>query len=479
MNHLRKMPVTGRKVGSFMKKILSFLLLAALLLSLLSGCGSDQVGNPSQQTEDLSWQDTPTVPQENKSLTVFCMDLHKDSKLAQLAITRYRALHPDVEVDFQKQEYVDHETNEEIFQQVAAEIMAGKGPDVLLLDDMNLDIEKLVRQGVLADMEPFFEADGFDWTPYQQTIMDGGVWNGKRYIIPLSYDFPLLFTTREVLEETGFDVDACGDFMGFLEETTRFMEDPAQTRRLFFNNAYPSFGFPGYSGIHYADYGTKTADLSSPELKAGLLWFKTVNEKWPLGAAYAGGLRNAASVRDGEALWADDMLGALNGFYNQYSALKTVGEPVMMPIRDLNGTIQAKIQYPVAVRGNSENLQNAYDFIKILLSEEIQRGYDWQELSVLNSVNDYFFQKTAAGKSIHILAGTDGFNSTTREHEAVDWPTEEEYQEFLGYVNEISGTYYYSHLNVVGKMNPFWIDGADYAETAQSAKQKIEIYLSE
>lgn len=461
-----------------MKRIIAFLLLAALLLSLLSGCGDAQAEDPSQQTEDLSWQDTPTAPQENKSLTVFCLDLGKDAKLAQLAITRYRTLHPDVDVDLQIQEYVDHNAADEIYQQVAAEIMAGKGPDVLLLNDLFLDTEKLVRQGVFADMEPFFEADGFDWTPYQQTIMDGGVWNGKRYIIPLSYNFPLLFTTREALEETGFHTDACGDFSGFVEETSRFMSDPAQTRRLFFSS-YPSFSFADYAGIHYADYGTKTADLSAPELNAGFQWFKTVQEKYPLGAGSAGGLQNAASVRDGESLWADDMLGALYGFYCQYSALKTVGEPVMMPIRDLNGTIQAEIKYPVAVRGNSRNLQNAYDFIKILLSEEIQRGYDWQELSVLNSVNDYFFQQTAAGKGFSIQAGSDGFYSTTKDYEAVDWPTEAEYQEFLGYVNEISGTYYRSHLGLVGSMRPFWQDGESYEETAQSAKRELEIYLSE
>lgn len=455
-----------------MKKAMLRIFIPLLLITMLYGCGS-------RKTEAFVWQDTPTVPQKNESLTIFCMDWQKSGKMVQLALTRYRALHPDVDVNLEMPEYIDYDTSSETYQHVAAEVMAGKGPDILLLDGMYLDMEKLVRQGIFADMEPFFEADGFDWTPYQQTVMNGGVYNGKRYIIPLSYDFPLLITTREALEETGFDMDACSDAEGFMKETMRFMEDPAQTRRLFFNYSLIGSSFTEHAGIRFANYDTKTVDLSAPELKEGLLWCKTVIDKYPMGMVYGGGLYGAAAVRDGEVLWVDDILGALDNFYYHYSALKTIGEPVMMPVRDLNGTIQASIQYPVAVRGNSENLQNAYDFIKLLLSEEVQRGYNWQKLSVLNSVNDYFYQRTAAGEAWHIEAGTLDFFSTTKEYEALDWPSREEYQEFMGYVNEIAGTYYGNHLRLIGNMKPFIYDGADYEETAQDAKRKLEIYLSE
>ena len=78
----------------------------------------------------------------------------------------------------------------------------------------------------------------------------------------------------------------------------------------------------------------------------------------------------------------------------------------MMPIRDVNGGIQAKLQYCVAVRGNSENLQNAYNYIKLLLSPHIQHAINRQVLSVLNSANDYFYQKAARGDTHLAMAQT-------------------------------------------------------------------------
>ena len=155
--------------------------------------------------------------------------------MLQMALEQYRELYPDVEVELIKPDYDgrDIDLRYELYDQVSAQIMAGEGPDVFLIDQIAMDIEKLVRQGVFADLEPFFEEDNFDWEPYNQAVMDGGVWNGKRFVIPLSYSFPLLFTTRTALEETGFDVDACKDYQGFLEETTRYMQDSTQTRKLF------------------------------------------------------------------------------------------------------------------------------------------------------------------------------------------------------------------------------------------------------
>ncbi|MGN1028271.1 MAG: hypothetical protein ACI4P4_17920, partial [Faecousia sp.] len=178
-------------------------------------------------------------------------------------------------------------------------------------------------------------------------------------------------------------------------------------------------------------------------------------------------------------LWSPAFLSALSGFYNEFSAIKTIDEAVMMPIRDINGGIQAKIKYPVAVRANSENLHNSYDFIKILLSSEIQCAVSSEELSVLNSANEYFYQETSQGKVYYISAGVNGFTSTTDQNQAVDWPSPEDFQQFVGFTQEISGTYYSSHLGLNGAMFSFLYEDADYEETLKAAQHQLEIYISE
>ena len=456
---------------SYVKKAAA-LALALVMALLLPGCG----------VEGSAWQETPVVPQTNESLSVFCMGGLKDSKMIQVAMEQYQSLYPEVEVELVQSGPDDTlEMNDERYRQMAAQVMAGEGPDVFIIDSYFMDVEKLVRQGIFADMEPYFEADNFDWEPYNQAVMDGGVWNGKRFVIPLSYNFPLLFTTRSALEETGFDVDACGDFQGFLEETTRFLESEGRTRQLFYNPSWVTKTVTD-SGLAIADYDARTIDLSSPLLEDIFQWRKTIIEMDPnCQGTFSGGLLGAADVRDGKVLWASSLMGPLDGLYYNYGALKTLGkELVMMPIRDINGGIQAEIVYPVAVRANSENLQNAYHFIKLLLSPSVQYTYNWQELSVLDSANEHFYNKLEGFN--FAIAGTDGFTGLEDPYSGTDYPTWEEFEQVMGYTQEITGTYYDRYLNRLGlyrEMRPFEEEGADFDETLAEAQRQLERYIAE
>ncbi|MDE7262371.1 MAG: extracellular solute-binding protein, partial [Oscillospiraceae bacterium] len=413
----------------------------------------------------------------------------KGTQMLENAVKLFRAYHPGIKIELIVEDFGNGSDVYSNYQKVAAEIMAGKGPDILLIDEVEIDVEKAVRQGVFADMEPFFEADGFDWEPYNQTILDGGVWDGRRYVIPLAYDFPLLVSTRTALEETGFDVDACKDYTGFLEETRRVMEDPSQTRALFYlpiSYLVTSWMMEN-SGIQYADFNHQTIDLSRPEVEATFQWMREHEEKYAPEMIGMSGLRSPAAVRDGEALWSIDLMGAATTLFYHYAALKTVDEPVMMPIRDVNGGIQALLQYPVAVRANSENLQIAYEFLKILLSKEVQGAYAGQfggeQLSVLNQANtDYYYHSdiwVRPGDWKSFRAGTEGFTSTINPVIATDWPTEEEYAQFTALTQEITGTYYTNSLGLRRAMRPFLYEGADYDETIRDAQRTLEINISE
>ena len=447
------------------------LILALALVLLLPGCGG----------ETSVWQETPVVPQTNESLSVFCVGTLNDSKMIQTAAELFRGKYPEVEVELILSGPDDTtEMDDERYQQMAAQVMAGEGPDVFIINSYFMDVEKLVRQGVFADMEPFFEADNFDWEPYNQAVMDGGVWNGKRFVIPLGYKFPVLFTTRSVLEETGFDVDACGDYQGFLEETTRYMESEGRTRQLLYSPKWLTYDME-VAGLPIADYDTRTIDLSSPVLEDFFQWRKTIIEmdpSYPIGSV--GGLKGAADVRDGKVLWTSTLLGPLFGLYYDYAALKTIDEAVMMPIRDINGGIQAELQYPVAVRANSENLQNAYNFIKLLLGRAVQTDYqNGLSVSVLNAANEDYFKKK--GDTHLTIAGTDGFFSPTTSYYAVERPTREEFDQIMGYAEEITGTYFEGYLSRLGlyrEMRPFE-EGADFDETLAEAQRQLERYITE
>ena len=450
------------------------LALALVMVLFLPGCGG----------EVSVWQETPVVPQTNESLTVFCLWDDEVGEKLQLALDRFRQMYPDVKVELVKPQYdiTNVELGRELYEQMAVQIMSGEGPDVFVVDDTIMDVEKMVRQGVFADMEPYFQADNFDWEPYNQTVMDGGVWHEKRFLIPLSYTFPLLVTSRTALEETGFDMTACGDFQGFLEETTRYMEDETQTRQLF---RYPTnvTNIVEYSGLPVADYDNRTVDLSSPLFKTGVQWCKNVMASCPkdFHDNYSdSSLYGAAAIRDGDVLWTASVHGPLSNFYRNFAALKTVDEAVMMPIRDLDGGIQARIENSVGVRANSENLRNAYNFIKLLLGRTVQSESQYGfnvTFTVLDAANeDYFIRMSDK----HLTAAdTDGFVSPTTSYYAVERPTREEFDQIMGYTREISGTYYNSHLGLYEAMEPYFMEGADFDETLAEAQRQLERYITE
>ena len=102
--------------------------------------------------------------------------------------------------------------------QMRTEIMAGGGPDVYLLptkgvlnkefstaygdgvetyevEPLFADINLSIRNGVFQDIGTYYDQDSDLRTEaLNQTVMDAGVFEGKRYVLPLRYNMPVLLT---------------------------------------------------------------------------------------------------------------------------------------------------------------------------------------------------------------------------------------------------------------------------------------------
>ena len=159
-----------------------FCLPLACLLAL-SACAPGTAGS----AEPAPIEVPPPVEQTNEGLTIFYTDyIGLEAKLLDAAVTQFNQLHPDNPVTAEKI-FVDgsSESQDNAYTKMLTEVMAGEGPDLFFLEQNLMDIEKMVRRGVFADMEPYFEADNFDWSGYNQAVMDAGVWDGQRLVIPL------------------------------------------------------------------------------------------------------------------------------------------------------------------------------------------------------------------------------------------------------------------------------------------------------
>ena len=452
-----------------------FCLPLACLLAL-SACAPGTVG---ADAEPAPIEVPPPVEQTNEGLTIFYTDYDESTaKILDAAVTQYNTLHPDQPVTVEKI-YTDRliESYNAAYDQMLTEIMAGEGPDLIFYDNVagvESDWEKLARRGAFADLEPYFTADSFDWSGYSQAVVDGGVYDGHRLFVPLIYQLPMLYTSQGALDETGFDVENCGTFNGFMDEVEKMMADPTQTRSVF-RHKFLMVDFPQYAGIPYVDYDRQRADLSFPELERGMKFYK---EFVPIAPGASDRADGAADVRDGKALWLQPY-GAVMGFLWGPGAINTFDDLVMMPIRDLDGGIRAGITWAVAANSASPNLQNAYEFIKFLLSEEFQTStasYWLNGLSVLDAgvmgSYQYIVQTAEDGK---IPVGGDATYGFTY----LDI-SQEDFEKMLSYADQVTGIFFNTAQTRITLQIPDYFAGeASYKQAIGALESQLNIYLSE
>lgn len=459
------------------KRYIQCLCLPLACLLALTACAPGG-GTAGADAEPLPIEVPPPVEQTNEGLTIFYTDYNEvEAKILDAAISQFNQLHPDTPVTADKY-FTDglYTSHQDGYTKMITEVMAGDGPDLFLYDFLTMDVEKMARRGVFADLEPYFEADNFDWSGYNQAVMDGGVWNGHRLIVPLSYMLPMLYTSQTALEETGFSVESCDTFDGFLDEVEKMASDPEQTREIF-RDKDTFWPFPYYAGLPYVDYDRQTTDLSFPELELGASIYKNLKGVLEPNFSDGNSLAGAADIRDGKCLWICPDF-PLDGFLLAAGGINKFDDAVMLPIRDTQGGIQARITSAIAVRNSSSNLQIAYEFIKFLLSEEFQMdtwGYRWQNFSVLDAANEEYYRKCVIESRSSKISPSNpyGFEGN------IVLP-QEDYDELASYMDEVSGAFFYTkETNFLRNIGDYISGEASYEEAAQAAERQLNIYLSE
>lgn len=129
----------------------------------------------------------------------------------------------DSEIEVRIQRLPDEkETRENEIQKLRTEIMAGKGPDVYLLESMRENAAeevmpllenpyKTMQSGALASLDKFMEKDSY-WedSTYHEAILKAGQYDGRQYIIPMSVMYYVLPITEDMEAMTG---DTLGEWL--------------------------------------------------------------------------------------------------------------------------------------------------------------------------------------------------------------------------------------------------------------------------
>lgn len=116
----------------------------------------------------------------------------------------------------------EKETRENEIQKLRTEIMAGKGPDVYLLEKEEENVieeaipllenpYKTMQSGALAPLDEFMEKDSY-WedSTYNEVILKAGQYDETQYILPMSVRYDVLPRTTDMEEMTG---DTLGEWL--------------------------------------------------------------------------------------------------------------------------------------------------------------------------------------------------------------------------------------------------------------------------
>jgi multiple sugar transport system substrate-binding protein len=129
-------------------------------------------------------------------------------------VDRFNSEHENIKVDMVTMQWTD------FYQKVPGAVAAGEGPTVAILhiDQLALNAER----GVIVPLDDVVQSLGLQKEDFAPAIWEGGIYEGRRYGIPLDTHPLGMYYNKAVLEQAGLDSNkppqTRDEYMGALEE---------------------------------------------------------------------------------------------------------------------------------------------------------------------------------------------------------------------------------------------------------------------
>ena len=273
----------------------------------------------------------------------------------------------------------DQEERSNRIDQLQTEMMAGQGPDIFILpcDDgfgfnetrLIENVEKGMVTGLFADLSQLYDQDEtLEKDLLLEKVMDAGMMDGKRYILPLRYQYPIILALEDELQGAGLEISELAQnsetFLSTViaQEGNAWHVSGANVFAANLSNVFPSL-CDYNTGEVYLDEETLTDTLSQyMELLSSLdqesieadggVWLNFLSADRPLDTLFLN----------------DDLFLYLDIAYAQKQELAAA------PFAAQDGSIVANVTYYGAVSANCAAVEEAYDFLALFLSKEVQSG---------------------------------------------------------------------------------------------------------
>ncbi|KUO77163.1 MAG: hypothetical protein APF77_01730 [Clostridia bacterium BRH_c25] len=383
------------------------------------------------------------------------------------AAIEYEKEHPDVDIDINDAREL---TAKECVQKLNTEMLAGKGPDLILGSFLTGDYEE---KGLLADLEEFISRDkSFNINDYAANMIAASRNGKKLYRMPVGYYLDCFLINSKILEQKGITLkkDISWEQMyDTVSETNSksgekcYMLPKMGNRFLFEKIIYKDIDY-------YVDEKNKRSRIDTEEFVNELELMKRIDKERLLHPD----MDNKTIIHSQGEIVPEDILfipinllsyGQIYGAYGMYYKSFNI-------IPDLKGLYTgARTVYAnrIAINNNSQYKEQAWDFIKLLLSEEVQ----------LKLSEDYFVvnNKANQGSKEEMFKYLDKY--PMRKYYR---PTAEEMdnlKSIMEGINKIEEYDYELNELIWSEMEIFIKNEKSAEDTAKAIQNKVQLYLQE
>lgn len=440
----------------------------------------------------------PAKPSEK--ITVYGLE---DNETLRQAINLYQIRNPEVYVEFEVgMDGSSSVTKEDAVKSLNTRIMAGEGPDVLLLDNMPLD--SYVEKGLLLDLGPILEEAGQSEALFSN-ITEAVRMDGQIYAMPCEVRIPVMMADKKYLAGIS-DIEGIADMVEALRA-----ENPGKDllgfctakgiMRLFSMACVPAWitGEGELDKEAVSRFLTQTKRIYDAQMDG--LPEEAVKNYDETNEYYIKSIGKSYDDTDDMRANTDDTMNYLggvtqmvNGTFGVFDNFSTYNR--MTSIQKQEGFENAEWTVMKGQGGNvfwaisllgistaSDNQERAADFVKSCLGKEVQTSLHYGL-----PVNTAAFKECLSpeGKEFQegvtcgacMLSNTDGL----RVYLEVYWPNEEQQAAFRKCMEETDTAYLKNDFieYAVYDEGAAYIQGEKSLEEAMEAiEKKISIYMAE
>lgn len=275
---------------------------------------------------------------------------------------------------------IEFENNKELSTKLSAELMADKGPDLIFYDSRYggvSNIEKMITQDMFEDFNNLINNDESKITinldDYNKAVMDSGIYNGKRYFMPISYMPNILITTKEICDKYSVDLSksfTCKELEGMLSEFLNEI-NTSKDKSVFYDISNKYCELINLN-INFFD---RTNTLSSDSFLACLDILDKLNFSNNLSYDFSA----LEYLTQGNVMFIalNDVTGSEpNGIGMIYYQIIAENQtPILLSNLSYDGkSCSAFFDKGFFINKNSDKKEEAYEFVKYMLSEEVQKN---------------------------------------------------------------------------------------------------------